>query len=142
MGERIEDHRQIDLEEAIAMKGGRPYSPPTVAKVVTTLQMYEPLERVLNGAYAQAAFGKGKERHANEKPFLQQPLMEIVRSHGIGFATGQAAKKGQEAIGMISRGENDAAKKELLGAIVYLAAACLYIEETQGSPVDIKSQGE
>lgn len=28
MGERIEDPRQIDLEEAIAAKGGRPYIPP------------------------------------------------------------------------------------------------------------------
>lgn len=148
MGERIEDERQIDLEEAIAARGGRPYNKLPVRPVQeadmeyqTVRGMYAPLYRVLMLAYQQSAFGKGKDRHANDKPFMQQPIMEITRMHGLGFTTGQAAKKGQEAVGMANRLEHEAAKRELLGAMVYLAAAYLYVDETQGSRVDSKDQG-
>jgi len=145
MGERIEDERQIDLEEAIEARGGRPYRKlpvrPLQEEYQTARGMYAPLHRVLMLAYQQSAFGKGKDRHANDKPFMQQPIMEITRMHGLGFTTGQASKKGQEAVGMASRLEHEAAKRELLGAIVYLAAAYLYVDETQGSTVDSKDQG-
>jgi hypothetical protein len=69
--------------------------------------------------------GKGAERHADGKPFDCQPMMEIGRMVGIGFTLGQAMKKAQEA----SRMDNDAAKRELLGAINYLAGAYLLLEE-------------
>lgn len=90
---------------------------------------YHALERVLRAAYDQSAYGKGKERHANEKAFDRQPIMEIGRMVGPGFATGQVMKKVQEASGMIQRAELDRAQAELLGAIVYAAAAWLLIEE-------------
>jgi hypothetical protein len=38
-------------------------------------------------------------------------------------------KKTDEAAGMLDRGERQAARRELLGAIVYLAAAVLMIDE-------------
>ena len=44
---------------------------------------------------------------------------------GIGFPLGQAMKKSQEAGTMASRGQADAAWRELLGAINYLAGAAL-----------------
>ena len=89
---------------------------------------YAALWRVLGAAYDQAANGKGKERHANDKPFTAQPIMEIARMVGPGYQLGQAMKKAQEAGGMIQRGQPDRAKAELLGAINYLAACVLLIE--------------
>jgi len=87
---------------------------------------YQGLQRVLQLALEQASAGKGNERHANGKPFDKQPMMEISRM--IGGPAGcfyQAMKKTQEA----SRMEPDAAKREILGAINYLAGAYLLLEE-------------
>ena len=74
---------------------------------------------------------KGKERHARGKPFDKQPIMEISRMVGPGYATGQAMKKLQEAKSMMDRGQLAAAKAEALGAINYSAAFFLLIEETE-----------
>jgi hypothetical protein len=38
-------------------------------------QGYEPLYGTLCCALNQAQSGKGKERHANDEPFLKQPIM-------------------------------------------------------------------
>jgi hypothetical protein len=92
---------------------------------------YAELTRALDAAIEQAAAGKGKERHANGKPFDRQPIMEIARMVGPGYQIGQAMKKGQEAMGMHARGETGRARAELLGAINYMAAAWLLLEETQ-----------
>jgi hypothetical protein len=92
---------------------------------------YTNLRAVLDAAYEQAASGKGKERHANERPLDRQPIMEIGRMVGHGFPLGQAIKKAQEAGGMINRGNSTAARAELLGAINYLAAAYLLTQEAQ-----------
>ena len=48
-----------------------------------------------------------------------------------GYQLGQAMKKAQEAGGMIQRGQPYLAKAELLGAINYLAACVLMIEEAE-----------
>ena len=103
--------------------------PDTTAPNLAPTDPYAPLWRVLDAAYDQAANGKGKERHANAKPFTAQPIMEIARMVGPGYQLGQAMKKAQEAGGMIQRGQPDRAKAELLGAINYLAACVLLIEE-------------
>ena len=94
---------------------------------------YEPLARILALAYDQSAKGKGKERHANARPFDKQPIMEIGRmlASTCDGELYQVMKKVQEASGMISRGNTQAAKAELLGAIVYSAAAYLLIEESE-----------
>jgi hypothetical protein len=90
---------------------------------------YTDLIAVLEQALSQAAEGKGKDRHANGRPFNEQPIITIGKMVGPGFPIGQALKKGQEAAGMISRHERQAAKRELLGAINYLAAAVILIDE-------------
>lgn len=89
---------------------------------------YEPLFSVLRNALDQAQRGKGAERHANSRPFEQQPIAHITEMVGVGFPLGQAIKKAQEASGMLARGNSGAAERELLGAIVYLAAAVLAVE--------------
>lgn len=90
---------------------------------------YDKLRAVLDAAYKQSANGKGRERHANGRDFDRQPILEIARMVGPGYQVGQAMKKGQEAIGMIARGDYDAAVQELLGAIVYSAACVVLIGE-------------
>ena len=90
---------------------------------------YEKLRDVLGRAYDQAAITKGAERHANDKPFHEQPMQTIADRRGIGFILGQVDKKTEEAQGMIARCEKDKAVHELLGAIVYLAGAVIFLEK-------------
>lgn len=82
---------------------------------------YEQLAAVLQDAYDQAAKGKGAARHGTGKPFHEQPMQDLIRLYGPGFALGQAGKKMQES----QRMDRDAAERELLGAIVYIAGAII-----------------
>lgn len=90
---------------------------------------YEALAEVLQAAYDQAAKGKGAERHANDLPFHEQPMQQIARRRGLGFLLGQADKKTEEAQGMLERGERDAWRREIRGAINYLAGALVFTSE-------------
>ena len=92
---------------------------------VNVMEGYFPLFQVLNDALNQAQIGKGAERHAHDQPFTEQPVLSITRAVGLGFPLGQAMKKIQES----QRMDTDAAKRELLGAINYLAAAVLFLDE-------------
>ena len=103
---------------------------------------YDNLSNVLGAAYHQAARGKGKERHARDKPFDKQPIMEISRMVGPGYATGQAMKKLQEAKSMMDRGQFAAAKAEALGAINYTAAFYLLIEEAEAEAKRYETQAQ
>lgn len=94
-----------------------------------TVAGYEALATELLAAYAQSSAGKGKERHANNKPFDRQPILEIARIVGPAFQTGQAMKKLGEATQMFQRGEIDKAIHEIHGAMVYCAAACARMKE-------------
>ena len=108
------------------------FTPEAIAKRAPPAVMgYEHLAQVLHDAYAQASAGKGKERHANELPFHEQPMQQIARRRGIGFILGQADKKSEEAQGMLDRGERDKAIHELLGAIVYLSGAVIHIRNQE-----------
>lgn len=93
---------------------------------------YEALERVLTLAYDQSARGKGSKRHARDKAFSDQPIVAIPElltgAVGLGGVSYQAIKKVQEACGMVERGEHVPAMQELLGVIVYAAAAYLHVE--------------
>lgn len=92
---------------------------------VTVQPAYYDLFIVLQKALYQAQDGKGAERHGNGLSFLEQPALTITRAVGLGFPLGQAMKKIQES----QRMDTDAAKRELLGAINYLAAAVLFLDE-------------
>ena len=92
---------------------------------VTVRNGYNDLFIVLQQALWQAQDGKGSERHGNGLSFTEQPALTITRAVGRGFPLGQAMKKIQES----QRMDDDAAKRELLGAINYLAAAILSFEK-------------
>ncbi|MEE9923753.1 MAG: hypothetical protein PBV01_10375 [Brucella anthropi] len=106
--------------------------------VAVTMQApgYESLARILGEAFVQSAFGKGKERHANDEPFDDQPINTIPKllgDVGIGGPTNQVIKKTQEAVGMYLRGKHDAAIAEMLGVIVYAAGTIRFIETSMKS---------
>lgn len=88
---------------------------------------YEPLMAVLVEAFDQAAHGKGKERHADAKPFVDQPMQQLIALYGPGFALGQAAKKSQES----QRLPYERARAELLGAIIYTAGAIIALDQAR-----------
>ena len=113
----------------------RGLTPPAEDAVAAgdTGDAYGALRGILDEAYNQSAKGKGLERHGNGRAWTEQPILAITRDTGIGFPTGQAIKKVTEAVGMLGRGEGDAAARELLGAIVYTAAAIHFIREGSAS---------
>lgn len=90
---------------------------------------YNSLLRVLKEAYQQAASGKGAERHGNGLPFDKQPMQVISdlldSDAGMLF---QAMKKLQEG----SRMEPAAARREYLGAIVYIAGIIVRMDRNNG----------
>ena len=100
----------------------------TTGEASMTPAAYLGLQSVLDRAFHQAAFGKGAERHAQAQAFEQQPMQKLIDLYGVGFALGQAGKKMQES----QRLEHDAAIRELLGAIVYIAGAIVHKEANHG----------
>ncbi|MEN3144618.1 hypothetical protein ABDF71_21750 [Ochrobactrum sp. WV_118_8] len=103
--------------------------------IAVTMQApgYDSLARILGEAFVQSAFGKGKERHANDRSFDNQPIStipELLGNVGVGGTAYQVIKKTQEAVGMHQRGKADAAIAEMLGVIVYAAATIRVIEKS------------
>jgi len=87
---------------------------------------YVKLESILARAYLQATEGKGKERHAFGENYEDQKVCQINRwLRSPDGALYQAIKKAIES----KRLPPERAVAELLGAINYLAAAVLLIEE-------------
>ena len=91
-------------------------------KTMTTEKETHPLYPILIAALEQAMYGKGERHGGNATPFLEQPMFHYIKMHGRGFATGQAAKKLEEAA---STRHGNAFEQEVLGAIVYAASAIL-----------------
>jgi hypothetical protein len=88
---------------------------------------YKSLQDVLILALFQAKEGKGAERHSIGEPFDQQPICTITRQLGLGFPLGQAMKKITESQKL--KAYPARAMAELLGAINYIAAAVVVINE-------------
>lgn len=95
---------------------------------------YEVLGLALGEAVAQAACGKGSERHAEPgEKFSDQLIMSIPKRLGPGgecFCLGQAVKKICES----RRLAPAAARAELLGAVNYIVAAWSLLGGTEGVP--------
>lgn len=90
-------------------------------------QGYELLAGVLAEAFGQAAFGKGRERHACGEPFHHQVMAEGANRFGVGALLFQAFKKSEES----QRLPYPRSRAELLGAIVYLAGAVIHLDRHQ-----------
>ena len=81
-----------------------------------------PLYPIFMAAIEQAMFGKGERHGGARTPFLEQPWVHYLKMHGRGFATGQAAKKLEEAA---STRNGEGFETEVFGAIVYAGMAIL-----------------
>lgn len=93
----------------------------------TKIQLdYESLANVLSSAWEQAAIGKGAQRHGQSMPFDEQPMQQIsnLLNTDLGMLY-QAMKKLQES----SRMDKEAAIKERLGAINYIAGSIIFLEK-------------
>jgi hypothetical protein len=90
---------------------------------------YDGLRAILLDAYNQSAKGKGKERHATEgTPWHEQPMVADLHALGsMHAAIFQARKKSMEAC----RLDYHRARCDLLGAIVYLAAAVRWLDDRE-----------
>jgi hypothetical protein len=87
---------------------------------------YEALTDVMTDAIHQAAYGKGLERHADHRPFHDQPILRETQAVGLGFPAGQARKKILEAV-CCCDDHPERAIADLLGAINYTAALVIAI---------------
>jgi hypothetical protein len=84
---------------------------------------YKSLHVTLTDCFDQAANGKGKERHADDQAFEDQPIMWIEKNFK-SFQLGQAVKKVHESQSL----EKDAAIRELRGAVVYICAKIISLQ--------------
>lgn len=95
---------------------------------VEVAEGYESLFGVLQEALNQAQFGKGHERYAEPgKPFHAQDACREARELGLTTPIHKAREKAEEALHL----DPNQAIDELVGAINYLAAAVIVIEETK-----------
>lgn len=86
---------------------------------------YEELYKEAQLACQQSSHGKGKERHANGRPFKKQPIMTRTKVFGVGFPLGQASKKIEESL----KFDPDRQIHELHGAVNYILAACVHLRK-------------
>lgn len=108
-----------------------PAAAPDPKVIFGTVDGYESLADVLERAYYQSAIGKGNIRHAQAgEAFTDQVIMDGAKRFGTGALIFQAYKKAEES----QRLDTERGVNELLGAIVYLAAAVIDRErlESQG----------
>lgn len=99
-------------------------TPPEI--LVAGSGAYSSLRSILDEALTRASEGKGKDRHANGKPFDEQPIVSLNLSlwsqDGPLF---QIQKKCAEASRFYASGERERAENELLDCIVYAAGAII-----------------
>jgi len=98
---------------------------------INTDSSFKELEDVFKEALDQVKNGKGKQRHnaGGNLKFIEQPIMQIARTHGLAYLTGQSAKKLGESHILLDIKGYDAAIAEILGAINYAAAAVIRLKE-------------
>ena len=85
-------------------------------------QSSHPLELAFRLAVEQATKGKGERHGGDSVPFYDQQWTTLADCHGVGFLTGQAAKKLNEAA---QKTDEEAWEREVLGALVYAGMAIL-----------------
>lgn len=94
---------------------------------------YLPLLRTFLGALEQAAYGKGRVRHANDLPFIEQPILTMA--HMLNSDAGLAQQVIKKTIEARTLPTKAARISELRGTLVYAAAMILF-EEMYGRPDD------
>ena len=100
---------------------------------------YERLAAIFRQALRQASTGIGMYRHANGGTFDKQPICEDTRCFGIGAPFYQAKKKMREAMRLLDMDSGTvSALQEIYGAINYLAAAAIVLQDGRPARKSIK----
>lgn len=93
---------------------------------------YHELHEILIDVLVQASAGKGLDRHVvGDERWEDQRWRRIAQGVGPGFLLGQAIKKVEESQGF---DDHAVVRKELLGAMHYIAMAIYLDEENKGDP--------
>lgn len=102
---------------------------------------HHPLYSIFMAAIEQLMYGKGERHGGVSVPFLDQPWKSLADQHGIGFLSGQSAKKIGEAIATKT---GDDRYREVLGAVNYAGMTALYHAMQAGKDyrIDLENKGE
>lgn len=87
---------------------------------------YERLAAVLQAALDQAQRGKGKERHANDRPFHEQRMQTL--SDALNSAKGMAFQACKKVTEGVDHPTYEQQERELLGAIVYIGGMIVWLK--------------
>lgn len=90
---------------------------------------YEWLATVLQAALDQAQYGKGKERHANDRPFHEQRMQTL--SDALNSAKGMAFQACKKITEGVDHPTYEQQERELLGAIVYISGMIIWLKRHQ-----------
>lgn len=99
-------------------------------------KLFDELSQVMN----RAAYGKGAERHANNKPFHEQPIATITEHQGHGFIRGQIEKKAIELSAISSISPPNKVIEELLDIAVYALADAIILRKEHEITLDVSHQ--
>ena len=105
---------------------------------------FHQLRSVLDDAYADAVSGKGTRHHRRSDDVLViafEDQLIVYLNEQLGsthFAVGQAVKKAIESVGK----DHEPAERELLGAIIYLAAAVVVHRRARSCLVEVDRKTE
>ena len=121
----LAEQNRIDEERLNTLAQGLVNAEKRAQEMLGNSLPVHPLKEILDDCLSQVTNGKGDERHGQGKGFLDQPWKSLADVHGVGFLTGQAAKKLEEAQGF-DREDIDKWDREMYGVIVYAAMAILY----------------
>jgi hypothetical protein len=113
---------------AVCVSAYKLQSVPFFSDKATHAEPIHPLEIAFRDALSQATGGKGSRHGGGATPFYKQQWVHRIKHSGIGFATGQAGKKLDEAAEryLVKReSAKEDFERELLGSIVYAAMAYL-----------------
>lgn len=117
---RIRETKEIHIDEATYKAKCREMEDFEIEQ-----RNYLALQQVLDAAYERASRGKGRERHATDNKFEDQPICTELRQLGISPAIFQIRKKALES----TRMDPTRAINELLDVIVYAAASVIILSE-------------
>lgn len=92
---------------------------------------YERLAAILQAALDQAQRGKGKERHANDRPFHEQRMQTL--SDALNSAKGMAFQACKKVTEGVDHPTFEQQEKELLGAIVYIGGMVVWLQRHRGA---------
>lgn len=104
-----------------------PSIPKPIEERFNAVPGYESLAGILLEAYEQAAVGKGHQRHRIANESFEDQTMQTMARYFYGSLLGQAFKKIEES----QRLRHDAAVRECLGAINYIAGHIISLRKRQ-----------